>query len=106
MHSSKRMLAAPIAAAIAAAACARTAVTNAPGVIGHVYALDARDGHVVWRFDVAPGQRARARELAHGATLSGVWRREPDHRVRGQPVTPRHRASISGQRPPRDSARL
>jgi outer membrane protein assembly factor BamB len=54
MHSSKRMLAAPIAAAIAAAACARTAVTNAPGVIGHVYALDARDGAVVWRFDVVP----------------------------------------------------
>ena len=24
------------------------------GVIGHVYALDARDGHVVWRFDVVP----------------------------------------------------
>ena len=24
------------------------------GIIGHVYALDARDGHVVWRFDVVP----------------------------------------------------
>ena len=24
------------------------------GVIGHVYALDARDGQVVWRFDVVP----------------------------------------------------
>ena len=24
------------------------------GVIGHVYALDARDGHVVWSFDVVP----------------------------------------------------
>ena len=24
------------------------------GVVGHVYALDARDGHVVWRFDVVP----------------------------------------------------
>ena len=24
------------------------------GVIGHVYALDARDGHVVWKFDVVP----------------------------------------------------
>ncbi|MGH7540193.1 MAG: pyrroloquinoline quinone-dependent dehydrogenase, partial [Gemmatimonadota bacterium] len=24
------------------------------GVTGHVYALDARDGHVVWRFDVVP----------------------------------------------------
>lgn len=24
------------------------------GIIGHVYALDAKDGHVVWRFDVVP----------------------------------------------------
>ena len=24
------------------------------GVVGHVYALDARDGHVVWKFDVVP----------------------------------------------------
>ena len=24
------------------------------GVTGHVYALDARDGHVVWKFDVVP----------------------------------------------------
>ncbi|HZJ01889.1 MAG TPA: PQQ-binding-like beta-propeller repeat protein, partial [Gemmatimonadaceae bacterium] len=24
------------------------------GVTGHVYALDAKDGHVVWRFDVVP----------------------------------------------------
>ena len=24
------------------------------GVIGHVYALDAKDGHVVWKFDVVP----------------------------------------------------
>ncbi len=24
------------------------------GVIGHVYALDARDGHMVWKFDVVP----------------------------------------------------
>lgn len=24
------------------------------GITGHVYALDARDGHVVWKFDVAP----------------------------------------------------
>ena len=24
------------------------------GIIGHVYALDARDGHVVWKFDVVP----------------------------------------------------
>ena len=28
------------------------------GVIGHVYALDARDGHVVWRFDVVPSTGA------------------------------------------------
>jgi alcohol dehydrogenase (cytochrome c) len=26
------------------------------GVVGHVYALDARDGHVVWKFDVVPSQ--------------------------------------------------
>lgn len=25
-----------------------------PGLTGHVYALDARDGHTVWRFDVVP----------------------------------------------------
>jgi alcohol dehydrogenase (cytochrome c) len=24
------------------------------GVTGHVYALDANDGHVVWKFDVVP----------------------------------------------------
>ena len=29
-----------------------------PGVTGHVYALDARDGHVVWRFDVVPDDSA------------------------------------------------
>ena len=28
------------------------------GVTGHVYALDARDGHVVWRFDVVPDDPA------------------------------------------------
>jgi len=26
------------------------------GVTGHVYALDARDGRIIWRFDVVPGQ--------------------------------------------------
>jgi alcohol dehydrogenase (cytochrome c) len=26
------------------------------GVTGHAYALDARDGHLIWRFDVVPGQ--------------------------------------------------
>ena len=30
------------------------------GVTGHVYALDARDGHVIWRFDVVP-ETGRAR---------------------------------------------
>jgi len=30
------------------------------GVTGHVYALDARDGHVIWRFDVVP-EKGRAR---------------------------------------------
>jgi PQQ-dependent dehydrogenase (methanol/ethanol family) len=30
------------------------------GVTGHVFALDARDGHVIWRFDVVPAEgRAR-----------------------------------------------
>jgi alcohol dehydrogenase (cytochrome c) len=28
------------------------------GVTGHVYALDAQDGHVVWRFDVVPNDPA------------------------------------------------
>jgi alcohol dehydrogenase (cytochrome c) len=28
------------------------------GVSGHVYGLDARDGHVVWRFDVVPASGA------------------------------------------------
>ena len=28
------------------------------GVTGHVYALDAQDGHVVWRFDVVPDDPA------------------------------------------------
>jgi alcohol dehydrogenase (cytochrome c) len=28
------------------------------GVVGHVYALDARDGHVVWQFDVVPDEPA------------------------------------------------
>jgi hypothetical protein len=26
-----------------------------PKVTGHVYALDANDGHIVWKFDVVPG---------------------------------------------------
>ena len=31
------------------------------GVTGHVFALDARDGHVIWRFDVVPDEgRARS----------------------------------------------
>jgi alcohol dehydrogenase (cytochrome c) len=31
------------------------------GVTGHVYALDARDGHLIWRFDVVPAKgRARS----------------------------------------------
>jgi len=30
------------------------------GVTGHVYALDARDGHLIWRFDVVP-QHGHAR---------------------------------------------
>jgi len=31
------------------------------GVTGHVYALDARDGHLIWRFDVVP-EKGRTRE--------------------------------------------
>ena len=31
------------------------------GIIGHVYALDATDGHVVWKFDVVPATDRRAR---------------------------------------------
>ena len=30
------------------------------GVTGHVYALDARDGHVIWRFDVVPAHSSVA----------------------------------------------
>ncbi len=30
------------------------------GVTGHVYALDAADGHVVWKFDVVPTSTGRA----------------------------------------------
>jgi len=29
-------------------------------ITGHVYALDARDGHVVWKFDVVPSGAARS----------------------------------------------
>jgi alcohol dehydrogenase (cytochrome c) len=32
---------------------------DAAGVTGHVYALDAQDGHLIWRFDVVP-EDARA----------------------------------------------
>ena len=38
------------------------------GVTGHVFALDVRDGHVVWRFDVVPAAgpaRAHMGEHAH-----------------------------------------
>ena len=39
------------------------------GIIGHVYALDARDGHMVWRFDVVPRPDRRAR---HGRTPTAI----------------------------------
>lgn len=37
------------------------------GVIGHVYALDARDGHVVWKFDVVPSTGAARSTWGKGA---------------------------------------
>ena len=43
------------------------------GVTGHVFALDARDGHVVWRFDVVPaGGPARATWENTRIPLSGA----------------------------------
>jgi alcohol dehydrogenase (cytochrome c) len=46
---------------------------DAVGVTGHVYALDARDGHVVWKFDVVPSSGpARATwPNAAGVPISG-----------------------------------
>lgn len=37
------------------------------GVIGHVYALDARDGHVVWKFDVVPSSGPARQTWGRGA---------------------------------------
>lgn len=37
------------------------------GVIGHVYALDARDGHVAWKFDVVPATGAARNTWGQGA---------------------------------------
>lgn len=41
------------------------------GVTGHVYALDAKDGHVVWKFDVVPTEAARATWTNPRLPLSG-----------------------------------
>jgi alcohol dehydrogenase (cytochrome c) len=42
------------------------------GITGHVYALDARDGHVVWKFDVVPASGpARATWLNPRLPISG-----------------------------------
>lgn len=43
------------------------------GVTGHVYALDANDGHTVWRFDVVPtsGPARATWDLAPNHPLSG-----------------------------------
>jgi alcohol dehydrogenase (cytochrome c) len=42
------------------------------GVTGHVYALDARDGHLIWRFDVVPEQGyARTTWTNPGLPISG-----------------------------------
>ena len=37
------------------------------GVTGHVYALDAADGHVLWRFDVVPDTGAARRTWTNPA---------------------------------------
>ena len=52
-------------------------VGNAGGdiarVTGHVYALDARDGHVVWKFDVVPASgSARSTWLNQRLPISGA----------------------------------
>jgi alcohol dehydrogenase (cytochrome c) len=39
------------------------------GVVGHVYALDAGDGHVVWQFDVVPDEPAVRATWPNAATL-------------------------------------
>jgi alcohol dehydrogenase (cytochrome c) len=36
------------------------------GVTGHAYALDARDGHVIWRFDVVPAHSSAAATWTNG----------------------------------------
>ncbi len=42
------------------------------GVTGHVFALDARDGHLLWRFDVVPAHgRARATWTNRRLPISG-----------------------------------
>ncbi|HSU97249.1 MAG TPA: PQQ-binding-like beta-propeller repeat protein, partial [Gemmatimonadaceae bacterium] len=46
------------------------------GVTGHVYALDARDGHVVWQFDVVPDSgpaRATWTNTRIPVTGGGFW---------------------------------
>jgi alcohol dehydrogenase (cytochrome c) len=57
------------------------------GVTGHVYALDANDGHVVWRFDVVPAMgRARSTWTNPRLPISGgaFWTSftyDPDNRI-------------------------
>jgi alcohol dehydrogenase (cytochrome c) len=46
------------------------------GVTGHVYALDARDGHVIWQFDVVPDsgpERATWTNTRIPVTGGGFW---------------------------------
>jgi alcohol dehydrogenase (cytochrome c) len=40
------------------------------GVIGHVYALDARDGHLVWKFDVVPSSGPARQTWGRGAAAA------------------------------------
>jgi alcohol dehydrogenase (cytochrome c) len=40
------------------------------GVIGHVYALDAADGHVVWKFDVVPASGPARETWGRGAAAA------------------------------------
>jgi alcohol dehydrogenase (cytochrome c) len=40
------------------------------GVIGHVYALDAADGHVVWKFDVVPATGPAHQTWGRGAAAA------------------------------------
>jgi len=71
------------------------------GVTGHVYALDANDGHVVWKFDVVPATGpARATWTNPRLPISGgaFWTSftyDPANRILYVPAGTPRRISIS-----------